>query len=91
MSQEPMNADLHRELGKIAATLEEILRRLEVHAQNEQKLDVKLSRNEQHMQLSLEKINMRVSAIENRLNYGLGALAALFFLFEVVMKFSKVA
>ncbi len=82
--------NLHRELGKISATLDEILRRLDRHAENEEKLDIKLSRNEQHMQISLEKINMRVSGIESRLNYGLGALAALVFIFEIVMKLIKV-
>jgi len=89
-SEIKFDADMHRELGKINAQLEEVLRRLDRHSENEEKVDVKMSRNEVHMQTSLEKINMRISSIESRLNYGLGALAALVFIFELAMKLVKV-
>ena len=91
MAPNPTDADIHRELGKITAQLEEVLRRLDQHSENEDKVDVKMSRNEVRMETSFEKVNIRIAAIENRLNYGLGALAALIFIFELAMKLVKVA
>ena len=91
MAPNPTDADIHRELGKITAQLEEVLRRLDQHSENEDKVDVKMSMNEVRMETSFEKVNIRIAAIENRLNYGLGALAALIFIFELAMKLVKVA
>jgi hypothetical protein len=82
--------DVHRELGKIAAQLEEVLRRLDRHSENEEKVDVKMSTNKAQMEGSFKEINNRMSAIESRFNYGIGALAAAFFIFEVAIKFIKV-
>lgn len=83
MVPEPVNADLHRELGKISATLEEILRRLDNHAANEKEFERKIERTE-HL------FNNRLLAVENKLNYGLGIVAAALFFFEVILKFVKV-
>lgn len=83
MAPEPVNTDLHRELGKISATLEEILRRLDTHAANEKEFEKKIERTEY-------LFNNRLTSVENRLNYGLGGLAVAMFFFEVFLKFIKV-
>lgn len=83
MVVETVGADIQRELGKISATLEEILRRLDNHAANEKEFEKKIERNEY-------TFNKRLMAVENKINYGLGILAAVVFFFEFVMKFVKI-
>jgi hypothetical protein len=85
-----IDSDIHRELGKIQATLDEILRRLDKHAETEEKMDLKITKLEHCFHNELEKTNSRVSAIETKFNYGLGVIAGFIFIFEVLLKFIKV-
>lgn len=85
-----ITADIHRDLGKIQATLDEILRRLDKHAENEDKIDARITVLEAQIRRDLEKSNSRLSAIETRMHYALGVFAAALFFFEVVLKFVKV-
>lgn len=79
-----ISGDIQRELGKISATLDEILRRLDTHAQNEKDFEKKIEHNE-------STFNSRLSALESRMNYGLGIGAATIFFFEVLLKIVKVS
>lgn len=84
------DSDIHRDLGKIQATLDEILRRLDKHAETEEKIELKIAKLDSCFRAELEKVNARASAIETKFHYGLGALSTLFFIFEVLLKFIKV-
>ena len=77
--QPEISSDIHRDLGKIQATLDEILRRLDKHADNEEKMEAKIT-----------KLETRISNIETKLHYALGVVASVMFIFEVVLKFVKV-
>ena len=77
--QPEFSSDIHRDLGKIQATLDEILRRLDKHADNEEKMEAKIT-----------KLETRISNIETKLHYALGVVASVMFIFEVVLKFVKV-
>lgn len=89
-SEHDKDGGLQRELGKISATLDEILRRLDKHAIAEEKLVAKIENSEAHYDNVIEKLHARVNYLENKLNYGLGALAAALFVLEFLVKFIKV-
>lgn len=84
------DGELHRELGKILATLDEILRRLDKHAIAEEKLVLKMEKSKAESYAEIEKLHTRASYLENKLNYGLGAIAAVLFVLEFAVKFIKV-
>lgn len=88
--QPEISSDIHRDLGKIQATLDEILRRLDKHADNEEKMEAKIAKIEACFRVEQEKLITRISDIETKLHYALGVVASVMFIFEVVLKFVKV-
>lgn len=71
--------EVQRLLGSIEATQKEILRRLDVGDEQREKLD-------RHLSEERDKIDQRIGRLENKMHWVLGGFAAVYFIFEVMLK-----